>query len=78
QLEVEFSRTDCPVSERLAYAESVWLPHFVLLGDETDVDDIVTAIEKVVANLDRLSGFDAGVKAASRTARSNLQKDRQW
>ena len=54
------------------------LPHFLLLGTEREVDDILTAIEKVVTKLDKLTTLDAGVKAASRTGRSNLQKDRQW
>lgn len=72
------SKFNCPVAERLAYEESVWLPHFVLLGNEKDVDDIVTAVEKVARNLDQLEGVDAGVKGMSRTGRSLAQKDRQW
>jgi dTDP-4-amino-4,6-dideoxygalactose transaminase len=37
----------CPVAERAAYAESVWLPHQILLGDESDVDDVIEAIVKI-------------------------------
>ncbi len=75
---VDYSRFHCPVAERLAYQESVWLPHFLLLGDDKDVDDIVTAVDKVARNLDQLEGVDAGVKGMSRTGRSLVQKDRQW
>jgi L-glutamine:scyllo-inosose aminotransferase len=44
----------CPVTERAAYEESVWLHHHVLLGSERDVDDIVEAIGKIRDNLDEL------------------------
>ena len=37
----------CPVAHRAAYQESVWLSHHLLLGDESDVDDIAAAIRKV-------------------------------
>ncbi|MCW5980148.1 MAG: DegT/DnrJ/EryC1/StrS family aminotransferase [Bryobacteraceae bacterium] len=75
---VDYSRTRCPVAERLAYEESVWLPHFLLLGGESDVDDILTAVEKVATRLGELEGLDAGVKGVSRTGRSKLQAARQW
>lgn len=78
QLTQDYSQTEYPVSERLAYAESVWLHHFLLLGTDADTDSILAAVEKVISNLDQLTSLDAGVKAASRTGRSNLQKDRQW
>ena len=75
---LDYSKVRCPVAERLAYEESVWLPHFLLLGDDKDVDDILTAVEKLATRLDELEGVDAGVKGASRTGRSSMQKDRQW
>lgn len=43
----ERARPDCPVAKRAAYQESVWLSHHLLLGDESDVDDIAAAIRKV-------------------------------
>lgn len=46
--------TRCPVSERAAYEESVWLHHSLLLGDEGDVDDIVEAVQKIRSNVDEL------------------------
>ena len=44
----------CPVAERAAYQESVWLPHQALLGDVQDVDDIVQAVEKIHRHVDEL------------------------
>src|SRR5260370_6373152 len=35
--DVDYSKTHCPVSERAAYHESVWIPQFVLLGGSTNV-----------------------------------------
>jgi dTDP-4-amino-4,6-dideoxygalactose transaminase len=67
----------CPVAERAAYEEAVWLPQFVLLGGEKDVDDILKAVEKVAARLDSLAGADpalAGVKALSRADRPKIEK----
>ena len=75
---VDYRKIHCPVAERLAYEESVWLPHFLLLGDEADVDDILAAVEKVATHLDELEGVDAGVKGVSRTGRSRLESERQW
>ncbi len=74
---VDYSQYHCPVSERAAYDESVWLPHFLLLGDEEDVLDIVRAIEKVVSNLGDLAKADpklAGLKACSRALRAKMER----
>lgn len=49
-----WAETRCPVTERAAYDESVWLPHQLFLGSEKDVDDIVEAIQKIQANVDEL------------------------
>ncbi len=46
----------CPVAERLFEHELVALPHECLLGDESDVDDIAAAVEKVAANAEELAG----------------------
>lgn len=75
---VDYREIRCPVAERLAYEESVWLPHFLLLGSEADVEDIVAAVEKVVTHLEELEGVGAGTKGVSRTGLSKLQKERQW
>jgi dTDP-4-amino-4,6-dideoxygalactose transaminase len=39
----------CPNSDRLC-REAIWLEHRLLLGDDTDVEDIVRAFEKVHAH----------------------------
>lgn len=37
----------CPVAERLCTQEAVWFTQNILLGDETDMDDILKAITKI-------------------------------
>jgi dTDP-4-amino-4,6-dideoxygalactose transaminase len=67
---------ECPVAERAAYRESVWLPQFVLL-EESDTRDVIAAIDKVMANLGHLRGADpslAGVKSMSRAERPRIEK----
>jgi dTDP-4-amino-4,6-dideoxygalactose transaminase len=44
----------CPVAERAAYKESVWLPHQLLLGSEGDVEQILEAVVKIQRNVDEL------------------------
>jgi len=46
--------TLCPVAEKAAFEESVWIPHRVLLGTEGDVDSVLEAIAKIQANPDQL------------------------
>ena len=74
---MDYSNCQCPVSERAAYEESIWLPQFLLIGDEEDVKDIVRAIEKVVSNLGELAIADpklAGLKACSRGLRAKMER----
>lgn len=44
----ERRETSCPVSERFAEQEGLWLHQNVLLGSEPDMDDIVRALTKVI------------------------------
>ncbi len=37
----------CPNVERACYEEAIWMEHRLLLGTREDIDDIVTAFEKV-------------------------------
>ncbi len=53
-----WAKTHCPVAERAAYLESVWLPHQLLLGSEQDVDQIVEAVAKIQSNPDELLRAD--------------------
>jgi dTDP-4-amino-4,6-dideoxygalactose transaminase len=74
---MDYSQCSCPVSERAAYDESVWLPHFVLLGEETDALDVARAIEKVVSHIGDLAKADpklAGLKACSRGLRAKMER----
>jgi len=70
----------CPVSERAAYEESVWLPHHIFLGSRKDADDIADAVLKVLENIEELRGLEhpaIETKAMSRAERPRVEK-RQW
>jgi dTDP-4-amino-4,6-dideoxygalactose transaminase len=71
----------CPVAERAAYDESVWLPQFLLLGDERDIDDIVSAVAKVMTARDVLAqaapGLE-GLKDVSRADRPRFERDKNY
>jgi len=78
---VNYDSCHCPTAERAAYNESVWLPQFLLLGEERDVEDIARAVQKVVANVRELAGADpqmAGVKSLSRAERPRIEKARNY
>jgi dTDP-4-amino-4,6-dideoxygalactose transaminase len=45
--QIDYSKVRCPVAEKAAYEESVWLHHALLLGEASDVRDIVEAIMKI-------------------------------
>jgi dTDP-4-amino-4,6-dideoxygalactose transaminase len=70
----------CPVSERAAYEESVWLPHHIFLGTRKDTDDIADAVLKVCEHASELHGLKhpaIETKAMSRADRPRVEK-RQW
>ena len=46
-VQYDYGNVSCPVAERAAYEESVWLPHELFLGSQQDVDDIAAAVEKI-------------------------------
>lgn len=74
---MDYTKCHCPVSEKAAYDESVWLPQFLLIGEETDAQDVVRAIEKVASNLGELAKADpklAGLKACSRALRAKMER----
>jgi len=67
---------NCPVAERAGYEESVWLPHQIFLGAERDVDDVLTAIQKIKENAAELAGYEderINVQGMSRAARALLE-----
>jgi hypothetical protein len=59
----------------------VWLPQFLLIGDDSDIDDIASAVAKVTENLDALSKADpslAGLKAMSRAERPKHERQKNY
>ena len=78
---VDYGEFSCPVAERAAYRESVWLPQFLLLGGGEEVDNIVQAVRKVIRNLPDLAQADpelAGVKSMSRAERPRIEKEKNY
>jgi dTDP-4-amino-4,6-dideoxygalactose transaminase len=78
---VNYSSVRCPVSERAAYDESVWLPQFLLLGEDSDTEEIADGVSKVMRNLGDLAKADralAGVKAMSRAERPQKERARNY
>jgi len=78
---LDYSKFHCPVSERAAYEESVWLPQFLLLGGEPDVRYIADAIAKVARHLPELAKADpklAGTKALSRAERPVIERKKNY
>ncbi len=67
---------NCPVAERAGYEESVWLPHQIFLGTAADVNDVLTAIEKIKTNVAELVGFEderIRIQGMSRAERALLE-----
>ncbi len=67
----------CPVSEKAAYEESVWIPHEALLGTESEIDALVEAILKLQANSAELLKAEhplVELKSLSRAERAELAK----
>jgi hypothetical protein len=78
---VDYAAVRCPVSERAAYHESVWLPQFLLIGGDDDVEDIIAAVAKVMDNLADLAGADpslAGLKSMSRAERPKREREKNY
>jgi len=67
---------DCPVAVRAGYEESVWLPHQIFLGSQQDVDDVLTAIQKIKTNVAELVGYEderIRIQGMSRAQRALLE-----
>jgi len=54
---IDYQDMHCPVAEKAAYDESIWLHHPLLLGTEADLDDIAGAVGKIQANADELAAI---------------------
>ncbi len=53
-IEVDYSDVRCPVAERAASREMIWLPHEVFLGTTADIDDLCDGIIKLRENIGEL------------------------
>jgi dTDP-4-amino-4,6-dideoxygalactose transaminase len=81
QLRSDYADVHCPVSERAAYEEAVWLPQFLLIGEEEDVRDVARAVEKVMDNRGLLAEQDpslAGAKAMGRAQRARFEREKNY
>lgn len=47
-------QNDCPVNDRLCNEEAVWFVQSMLLGNKSDMNDIVAAIEKIYHHADEI------------------------
>ncbi len=48
----------CPASERAAYHEAIWFPHYLFLSERKEIDTIVEAIFKALDNIEELRGLE--------------------
>jgi len=55
--EVDFSRFSCPVAEKAAYQESIWLHHSLLMGGDEETSAVADAVAKIAANSAELAGM---------------------
>jgi dTDP-4-amino-4,6-dideoxygalactose transaminase len=49
--QMDYSKVFCPVTEKACDEESVWMFQTMLLGEKSDMDDVVAAIKKVRDNV---------------------------
>jgi dTDP-4-amino-4,6-dideoxygalactose transaminase len=47
-------RNDCPEAERMC-ADSFWLSHEIMLSEPDNLNDVASAIEKIVTGIDDLT-----------------------
>lgn len=81
QIPVDYKDAHCPVTERAAYSEAVWLPQFLLIGGEKDVDDVAAAVAKVMERQSELASADpalAGIKAMGRAQRARVERQKNY
>jgi dTDP-4-amino-4,6-dideoxygalactose transaminase len=79
--DINYDCVSCPVSERAAYEEAVWLPQFLLIGEDRDIDDIAAAVAKVLSHAGDLASADpslAGQKAMSRAQRPRKERAKNY
>jgi hypothetical protein len=50
---LNYSNISCPVTEQISDYQSVWLTQNHLLGDDSDMQDIINTFEKVTIALNK-------------------------
>jgi hypothetical protein len=63
----------CPEAEKAAYHEAIWIPHQFFLGPRADIDAIVEAIHKVLANIESLRDLDHKAIRNQRLSRADRE-----
>ena len=71
---IDFQSISCPVAEKASNDEGVAISQVALLGEKEDIDDIITAIEKIKDNANELHGTDSTLLKATRAARQYFSK----
>jgi len=72
-----FRSLPCPVAERAAYEEAVWIPHWVLLAGAGDLERVALAMRKIQENAGELAGLDHPAvreKGMNRADRARLER----
>ncbi|MDP9237260.1 MAG: DegT/DnrJ/EryC1/StrS family aminotransferase [Chloroflexota bacterium] len=59
-IEVDYTDVHCPVAEKAAHREMIWIPHEVFLGTTADIDDLCDGIVKIRSNIEELSSESDG------------------
>lgn len=63
----------CPASERAAYHEAIWFPHYLFLGDKREIDRIVESIFKTLENIEELRGLEHPAIRAQNLSRADRE-----
>ena len=63
----------CPEAEKAAYQEAIWIPHQFFLGPRGEIDDMVAAIYKVLANIECLRDVDHPAIRKQRFSRADRE-----
>jgi hypothetical protein len=63
----------CPEAEKAAYREAIWFPHQIFLGERSDLDSMVEAMQKVLKNIENLRGLDHKAIRNQRLSRADRE-----
>ncbi len=77
----DFQAYHCPVSERAAYEEAVWLPHHLFLGDRDYMKFVADTIERIIEQRGELAGLHhplIDLRKMNRATRALQKSDRPY